>query len=653
MIVKSKLRSYLPFEFLLLLSSLQTFLVYFFVSHEDRIYFYDPRGFQEMAMRVSRAFRESPEIFLNTLISMSKTEYPPYWTLPFVGISPGSLNDRGTYIVAMTIVSLIPFSIASGYLTSLITRANIKICFLTSFLTPLPFIVNLQGVPDLIGYTFVITCIIILYKDRLTFWRINLFFLASIFAVMIKKNFLFDLIFIGIGILLFSRQKFDISKSTGIKLFASWLFAIPIFLYIFNRGVFVAIFSRDNNLFYSSYQLDSFQVISSHAGYAGGLLLGLISLWGIVRIALKADRNAKLLLFYLSISFVFWSFIQKQPGVIHAIHYFGLAIPVGLVAFMNQFKSNNLKYSLILLQSLLFFVSIFPGGGFIETSRNLIAKSNFIAPTFNLPTKQQYLNEIINIAKKIEVESNSEIRVFIPIGSNIFNEEMIRQTIIQRDLKPILSLQGLPQVDGRDPHPASFIFNDQEFLILLSKNWIPDLQNGRENTISINRLLLSNQMKQFILSSENIGIKDSAELSDLKLVRMLIPSDWIMDNIRLIDKLLGPMKDSGFPSSFEILASNQSNLVGPSALTIKELNVSIQSLGRMVIRTNNYFSKHVRISDESCARVQALGDSESMSKTVDLEVSLDNSVSNTGSKFLLIENISKGECLVNFKESMP
>ena len=169
-------------------------LLVLYVAGEHRIYFYDPRGFQEVAINASVALRQGPHDLFDWLKTQSLSEYPPYWSLPLAVLPPELLNLRVPYVGAMGLIGLVPMTVFTTKIACRVFGLRVSPWMvLVAGLNPLAFLVCVQGVPDLIGMSLVLAAVWILVSRPMRrstlFWAV----LVAGAALLVKKNFLFDL----------------------------------------------------------------------------------------------------------------------------------------------------------------------------------------------------------------------------------------------------------------------------------------------------------------------------------------------------------------------------------------------------------------------------------------------------------------------------
>jgi hypothetical protein len=335
-------------------------------------------------------------------------------------------------------------------------------------------------------------------------------------------------------------------------------------------------------MFYKSYQISSWETLGSHIAFAGGRFLVILSiLFVLSKIYWKKTSPNYSIEFaiiwsYILLSFIYWTFIQSQPGIIHSIHTFVLLLPLGMASTIANQSFEKIK---IVATSLLVItattVSLIPIRGTIEEIRSHLTKFKPYGPDTFLPYVEKNLGDIQTIYREIEEFQRDAEPVLIPIGSSTMNVDLLKQYAIQRNLKPIKHLIEVPQVDLRDSNPFPFSYITQKHVVLLSKKWNSDLADGRNNLKALNEFYSLPQLKPFILRDKKVAIRNKEELFDSRLIEISVPKKWIIENAELIQQITTGNETISFSSDLRILYANTSQVWGPASSNIENFDINL------------------------------------------------------------------------------
>ncbi|WP_457963365.1 hypothetical protein M1E17_18260 [Arthrobacter sp. D1-29] len=561
-----------------------------YVASEQRIYFYDPRGYQEVAINTSDALRKGPHALYLYLKAQSLSEYPPYWALPLAVLPPELLNLRVPYEAAMGLFGLLPMTVLTTKIAcrTLGLRVSPWIV-LAAGLNPLTFLVCVQGVPDLIGMSLILAAVWILMSRPLHRWTLFWALLIGAGSLLVKKNFLFDLAAVVACYLLaytVAALRYRRPPERWRSLLKETL-SLPVLLAgaaviggatVLTPGTLTSIFSRDNSLFYISYQTSLTDALTANLSYAGGFVALIIAIAAVVALAVviarrtstSVTRNAVFVASFLVVSEVVWAIIQKQSGIIHQVHVWPLLMTVGFVGLVRllprprplarQIVAAGLATALFAfmfaqtpaLAGIRFAASQLPGG---------------LYPNVTEPFVQSNLPNMVEVASTVRTLSQTNGPVMVPIASTSFNSSLLYQTYVQQAGAPIPDIYQLPQVDLRDAQPWSGLIGDDGRTVLVSQQWLPDLPEGHHNLQAVNEFLDSPAAQPWIKSSQPLDAGVPGQLADLRAVHLLIPESDALAFAAAIRPYLPVNADHGLQGAVALLTDQGLRTEGPSAKT--------------------------------------------------------------------------------------
>ena len=561
-----------------------------YVAAEERIYFYDPRGFQEVAINAAGAFRTGPHGFYAWLTAQSQGEYPPYWSLPLALLPPDVLNLRVPYEVAMGLLGLVPLTI---FTTKIACRTfGLRVSpwmVLVAGLNPLAFLVCVQGVPDLIGMSLILAAVWILVSRPMR--RSTLFWALVIgsMALLVKKNFLFDLtaviacylIAYAVAALRYRRPPERWRKLLKEALSPRVLLATAgaiAGIAVLTPGTLMSIFGRDNALFYVSYQTSLAEVLSSNLSNAGGIVALATAIAAVVSLAIvigrrtspTATRNAVMVASFLLVSELLWAIVQKQAGIIHQVHVWPLLMTLGFAGLVRLAPRLGpvVRQSVAITLAAALFLFMFapvPALATLRVSASRLPAA--IYPNVTEPVVQSNLGNLVTIATTVRALSASNGPVLVPIASHSFNSSLLYQTYAQQAGSPTPDIYQLPQVDLRDALPWSGLIGDDGRTVLVSQQWVPDLPDGHRNLEAVNAFLASPAAQRWIVSSQPLDAGVAGQLADLHVIHLVIPESDAEAFAEAIRPYLPDDPGRGLQGAVALLTDNDRRTEGPAAKT--------------------------------------------------------------------------------------
>lgn len=561
-----------------------------YVSGEHRIYFYDPRGFQEVAMDASAALRRGPHDLYGWLRTKSLGEYPPYWSLPLAVLPPEVLNSRVPYEMAMGLLGLLPLTVFTTKIACRVFGLRVSPWMvLIAGLNPLAFLVCVQGVPDLMGMSLILAAAWILISrpmQRSTlFWAL----LVGAGALLVKKNFLFDLTAIVacyLAAYAVAALRYRHPPARWRNLLAE-VFSLRVIVaaavvlagtVILTPGTLSSIFGRNNALFYVSYQTSLTYALSSNLSYAGGMVALALAVGASAALAVviarrttpAVTRNAVFVSAFLVVSEILWAFVQKQAGIIHQVHVWPLLMMLGFAGFVRLAPRPRPVIRQVVafaLAGTLFAFMFAPAPALIGTRLAASRLPETLYPHVTEPFVQPNFDNLLTIAATVRTLSQTNGPVLVPIASTSFNSSLLYQTYVQQVGNPIPDIYQPPQVDLRDSLPWSALIGDDGRTVLVSRQWIPDLPDGHRNLEAVNEFLDSPAAQRWIRSSQPLDAGVPGQFADLRATHLVIPESDALAFAAAIRPYLPVTAGHGLQGAVALLSDQGARTEGPSAQT--------------------------------------------------------------------------------------
>ncbi len=556
-----------------------------YVKHENRIYFYDPRGFQEMAMRISAAVHLGPAEVWHTLRVLSQGEYPPYWPLPLSVFPVEALNDRVVYVTCMALVGLVPVTVLTTKIVARVLGLEVTPWLVASAaLNPLTLVICDQGTPDLIGFTWVLGAMWLLVSRPVDRRSLALAVMVGAGSLLVKKNFVFDLALLFLSFLVgwVVAALGERDAATRLRALAREIFSarvllaialVPVAVRVLTPGTLTAILSRDNALFYVSFRTTVASVLTTNLRYAGGVFALLFVGLAPVALALVA-RGAWSLGSFLLVSELLWCVVQRQGGIIHQVHVWPLLTSVGLfglgaVVRARRWQVRTAQVTGALVSAYLCGVMLVPNGEsrlapFLPAAPMPAA----FHPAVTVPYVQPNIDELVAFAQAVQARATTGGPVLVPIGAYVLNTELLGQVYPQRLGTPGPAFVELPQVDHRDALPWSCLVADEGRTAVVSSKWVPDLPNGHQNLLNVDLFLQSPAARKWVRTAEPISVGPVGQLEDLQLMQLRIPEADALEFASAIRAFLPQTAETARQNRIALLTSaGRSRPAGPDAST--------------------------------------------------------------------------------------
>ncbi|MDY6803157.1 MAG: hypothetical protein SXA11_05040 [Cyanobacteriota bacterium] len=449
-----------------------------YVASEHTIYWWDFVGYNNAANNLANLFRESPERAIDDFIDSLSLQKNYLVTLPAVLFIYLFGNSRLAYILSLTLIYFLPFSLLLGAIATKLISVNPKQVFWSAvsitLLIPIAWSPTLRGYPDIGAALFLLWAVLIYLQNiRLShWWRLPAIGILLGTSILFRRPYAYTAIAFLAAIscqalvqflLTLKRNKPDVKKllDTGIKI---GLIALTCFLIIliFARGFIENSLTEDYKTLYTAWSLslpDIFWRYLCFYGLGTWLIVALGFTLG-TRTGLLVPSTTIFLAFFSLFSSIEW-LIMLRYGNIHYSLYFTPFVVLGLTAFfwtICYFPRGKKKAFALSIASLYLFINLILGLTPLGKFNNF--SNPFFATNF-APLMRYDIDKVLSLTDFISKLAPNRELVLIAANSNHFNANVIRNAnrILNRDEAWRLFALSKPHIDSRDTYPLPELLN--------------------------------------------------------------------------------------------------------------------------------------------------------------------------------------------------
>lgn len=458
-----------------------------YVSSEHYFYSWDLSSYQNLALDMSYAFRDSKGKAIFKLLESLTWDYNQLFTLPLIPFILTFGNSRLVYILSLALVYLLPFILIMGAIATKLIPAYPRSVFwltvlLTLFLPPI-WKPTLRGYPDTGGVLLISLAMLTYLQDvRLQKrWQSPIIGFLLALALLFRRHFAYSsLAFLyAISWSALIRAYLDgrpnprrvlhnfLGQAVQIGLIAATSLATLILV----AGAWVyRIHNTDFNALYASFKLPFIQVVIYYAAIFYSLPIWLLVVLGFLVGALTrviARPSFMFICLFGIFSLAQWLIIVRYAGIHYALHFAPFVI-LGLTTFLwviwIRFKGK--RRSLIIS-----VVGLYLIGNFIINFTSLLTfntkltRSLFSVSTPPLTRKDYY--EVVRIIDLLRQIAPSQQPIYVAASSETLNYDLMRnaeQQLYGRN-RSILNFPVIPVVDSEDFYPLEQLLPAQ-YLVL-------------------------------------------------------------------------------------------------------------------------------------------------------------------------------------------
>ncbi len=608
-----------------------------YVSSEHYFYSWDLSTYQNLALDMASAFRDSKGKAVFKLLESLSLDYNQLFTLPLIPFILTFGDSRLIYILSLALVYLLPFSLIMGAiaikLISAYPRSVFWLTVLLTLLLPATWRPTLRGYPDIGGILLISLAMLAYLQDvRLKKrWQIPTIGFLLALALLFRRHFAYSsLAFLyAISLSALIRAYLDgrpnprrvLSHFLGQAMRIGLIAATSLATLILVAGAWVSrINNTDFNALYASFKQPVIQVFIYYAAIFYSLPIWLLVVLGFSLGALTrviAPPSFIFICLFGIFSLTQWLIVVRYAGIHYALHFAPFVI-LGLATFIlaTCIRLRGKQRSLIITTVCLYLISNF----IINFTPLLTSNTKLVRALFSVstpPLTRSDYKEVVRIIDLLRQLAPSQQPIYVAAASETLNYNLMQnaeQELYGRN-RSILNFLLIPVVDSQDFYPLEPLLQAQYLVlakplqtILASKdeqdlvrvvfdaftqNWeiardfkpLPvefTLQNGTTVTLYQRTRLTSQEtaVRTLYIIQQQIGDRPGNQLDWIALSN-LFPSQIISNPDKTYKIVTHPSHRNKHPKTSYLyigrLPSNQLEVTGTIALKDKRcVGLSLQ-----------------------------------------------------------------------------
>ncbi len=454
-----------------------------YVSTEHYFYSWDLSSYQNLALDMAYAFRDSKEKGIYRLLESLSWDHNQLFTLPLVPFILTFGESRLVYILGIALVYLLPFSLIMGAIATKLIAAHPRSVFwltvLLTLLLPPIWRPTLRGYPDTGGVLLISLAMLAYLQDvRLKKrWQIPVIGVLLALAMLFRRHFAYSSLAFLYAISLYAlirayvngrpnlRIVFDnfIGQAVRIGLIAATSLATLILV----AGAWVyRIHTTDFNALYDSFKLPFIQVFIYYAAIFYSLAIWLLVVLGFLAGVLTRVIALPSFIFiclFGILSLTQWLIVVRYAGLHYALHFAPFVI-LGFTAFIWTIwiklkgKPRTLTLSILGLYIISNFIINFTSLATLNTK--------LVRPLFSMSTppliRTDY-DEVVRMIDELRQLAPSRQPIYVAASSEILNYDLMKnaeQKLYGRK-GSILNFFVVPTVDSEDFYPLEQLLQAQ------------------------------------------------------------------------------------------------------------------------------------------------------------------------------------------------
>jgi hypothetical protein len=443
-------------------------IAYLYISSEKYFYFWDYANYSDKVNHLVEKWQISPLKVIEKVVDSlgdNYTDLPSLLILPFRLFFGGS---RLVFILSLSLVYLLPFSLMMGHVATLLIVAPKRLVFWStafiSILIPTVWVPILRGYPDIGSIVLIAIALTIYWKDyrlKKTKSIIAIAALMSI-AVFFRRHFAYGFRAFVLALILDTcwtylktHKKYSYKNLFGIAFIRAKriIVLIVVFLIFSPILVFKTLFI-DYRTLYSSYEV-SLTENFIYYGEAYGWLIWLLATLGFLlgfRTKILNLRQAKFLILFGFCSITQWIFFSRQLGVHYTTH-FSIFIVLGISTLfwsIGTIRQQINSWIILTLHSLILSINFCLGLTFID-QKYFPARPMFAVN--EPPLVRQDYETFVRLLKYLDKINSEKKQIYVGASSWSFNSSIIKSG--GSYLRPPIQLPvvGTSDIDSRDVYP--------------------------------------------------------------------------------------------------------------------------------------------------------------------------------------------------------
>jgi hypothetical protein len=443
-------------------------IAHIYISSEKYFYFWDYANYSDKVNRLVEKWQVSPlKVFEKVFDSLGDN----YSDLPSLLILPFRLlfgESRLVFIVSLTFVYLLPFSLAMGYIATLLISAPKYLVFWSttfiSILIPTIWVPVLRGYPDIGSVVLIAIALTIYWKDFRLKKTKSIIAIAALMstAVFFRRHFAYGFRAFILALILDTLCTYlrihriywhnKIFKVLFIKAKRTIVLAV-VFLVFSPILVFKTLFI-DYRTLYSSYEV-SLAENFIYYGESYGWLFWSLAIFGFLlgfRTKIFNLRQAQFLILFGFCSIIQWIFFSRQLGVHYTTH-FSIFIVLGISALfwaVGRIKQSITRWLLFAANGVILIANFCLGLTSVSL-KPFPARSIFAIS--EPPLLRQDYSQFVELLEYLKKLNPDEKPIYVGASSWLFNSSVVKSGGSYLHPPIQLPIIGTSDIDSRDVYP--------------------------------------------------------------------------------------------------------------------------------------------------------------------------------------------------------
>jgi hypothetical protein len=443
-------------------------IAHIYISSEKYFYFWDYANYSDKVNRLVEKWQVSP---LKVVEKVFDSLGDNYSDLPSLLILPFRLlfgESRLVFIVSLTLVYLLPFSLAMGYIATLLISAPKYLAFWSttfiSILIPTIWVPVLRGYPDIGSVVLIAIALTIYWKDFRLKKTKSIIAIAALMstAVFFRRHFAYGFRAFILALILDTLCTYlrihriywhnKIFKVLFIK--AKRIIVLAVVFLVFSPILVFKTLFIDYRTLYSSYEV-SLAENFIYYGESYGWLFWSLAIFGFLlgfRTKIFNLRQAQFLILFGFCSIIQWIFFSRQLGVHYTTH-FSIFIVLGISALfwaVGRIKQSITRWLLFAANGVILIANFCLGLTSVSL-KPFPARSIFAIS--EPPLVRQDYSQFVELLEYLKKLNPDEKPIYVGASSWLFNSSVVKSGGSYLHPPIQLPIIGTSDIDSRDVYP--------------------------------------------------------------------------------------------------------------------------------------------------------------------------------------------------------
>lgn len=455
-----------------------------YIDQEKFIYSWDYIGYQKNTDILIKEFRKSFADGLLDFLASIFSDYSKLFCIPILPIYIALGESRFSFILSITLVYLISFSLVIGAVFSKLVSGNRWIAFwlaaFVTILTPSAWISLLRGYPDMGGASIFMLGILLYWRDtnlKSKRQSLQISYLMSALVIFRRhfayafRSFIITVLIQNLILFFLGRLNKEIKTKSNLPFILKRISLILIVFLGLSVHLLVKIFYFNYRELYASYEESFLRNIEYYGSSFGWLFIALAVIGYSISLFQKRVNKEKISFIILLgiVSSLQWISSSKQLGVHYVNHFLpfivlGLSLCIwSLTQSLKNIEDKLKGYIYISLLVVLLTTNIFISLGNLNWSNQYsqVLFSRREAPLFrsDYPELRRFVNYFRD-------NTTSDEPIYVAASSyEILNKSILEELENQFYENKTLNIIRTSDIDSRDFYPINGLL-DASYVIV-------------------------------------------------------------------------------------------------------------------------------------------------------------------------------------------